>query len=185
MLIVLIGLALTLKKQHLYFVFVFALPIVWVLWWWGLFSSASVVVEERGNYTYAYMDAEDVYSKLDKKRNEVRFYLNKQHAEIGAQITLILTDPRTTPHEKLRAKTGYLVNANFVAQEPLKLGHIAKRKVVVASIKAHPLFAYGKAYQALIEFTKTSNSEMQMPTVEIVNASVLSVEMPTQKESQQ
>lgn len=184
MLIVLIGLAFTLKKQHVYFVFVFALPIVWVLWWWGLFSSASIMVEERGNYTYAYMDAEDVYSKLDKKRDEVRFYLNKQHADIGAQITLILTDPRTTPHEKLRAKTGYLVNADFVAQAPLKLGHIAKRKVVVASIKAHPLFAYGKAYQALIAYANTTNSELQLPTVEIVNASILSVEMATKKEGQ-
>lgn len=149
-----------------------------VLWWWGLFSSATVSVAERGAYAYAYLDAEDVYSKLDKKRDEVRFYMKKQALPAEVQITLILTDPRTTAHAELRAQTGYLVPSNYTPLAPLKVGYIPKRKVLVASIKAHPLFAYGKTYKALIQATQAQQTELNLPTVEIVQHSVLSVEMP-------
>lgn len=166
------------KKSQLYFIFVFALPILAVLWWWGLFSSATVNTAERGDYTFAYLDAEDVYSKLDKKRDEVRFYLKQQNLIPEVQLTLILTDPRVTPHADLRAKTGYLVPADYKPSGPLKVMHIAKRNVIVASIKAHPLFSYGKTYEALIEHLQSQNKSLQMPTLEVVRDSVLSVEMP-------
>lgn len=171
------------KKSQLYFIFVFALPILAVLWWWGLFSNATISAEMRGDYTFAYLDAKDVYSKLDKKRDEVRFYLKQQKLSPEVQLTLILTDPRITPHADLRAKTGYLVPADYKPTGPLKVMHIAKRNVVVASIKAHPLFSYGKTYKALIAQVQSQNKALQMPTLEVVKDSVLSVEMPADSQA--
>ncbi len=149
-----------------------------MLWWWGLFSSAKIELAERGGYRYAYLDAQGVYSKLAKKQEEVLFELRKQGITPGAEVTLILTDPRTTPHDDLRARTGFAVDADTEVKEPLKSEVIANRKVVVASIKAHPLLAYGKTYGALLDYAKAHNISLQLPTLEIMDNSVLSIEMP-------
>jgi hypothetical protein len=40
------------------------------------------------------------------------------------------------------------------------------------------LLAYGKTYSALLDFTQAQNILFHLPTIEIYNKSVLSVEMP-------
>jgi effector-binding domain-containing protein len=171
------------KKHWPYFLIVFLLPVVTILWWWGLFSSASVETGERGNYYYAYLEAEGPYSKLTAKQNEVLFVLKQQGIEAGAQITVILSDPRTTPYQELQARTGFMIDQDQMPVAPLKIETIPMRKVTVAEIKAHPLFAYGKAYSALIEYAEQHNSTLHLPTLEIVEASVLHVEMPLDETS--
>lgn len=170
------------KKQWPYFLLVFVIPVSAMLWWWGLFSTAKVEVAERGGYRYAYLDAQGVYSKLTSKQNEVLFELKRQGINPGAQVTLILTDPRTTPHDALQARTGFMVAANAMPVSPLKVEDVPKRQVAVAHIKAHPLLAYGKTYSALLDFAAEHNISLQLPTLEIYDASVLSVEMPLSTE---
>ncbi|MEQ1600249.1 MAG: GyrI-like domain-containing protein [Methylophilaceae bacterium] len=172
------------KKNVLYILLVFLLPILAVLWWWGLFSQATVTISERGGYHYAYLEAIGVYSKHGSKQNEVRFELKQQGIAPGAQVTLILTDPRTTPHDQLRAYTGYMIAADATPKPPLKTATIPMRRVVVAQIKAHPLFAYGKTYSALLKFSRQHNMLLHLPTLEINQASVLSVEMPLDAQQQ-
>ncbi|HWU81867.1 MAG TPA: GyrI-like domain-containing protein [Methylophilaceae bacterium] len=171
------------KKQLPYFLIVFLVPVIAVLWWWGLFSSAKVEIAERGGYRYAYLDAQGVYSKLGKKRNEVLFTLDQQHIKAGAEITLMLSDPRTTPHEELKAQTGFIIDADATPQAPLKVATIPQRQVAVAEIRAHPLFAYGKAYSALLEYAKIRDTTLHLPTLEIFHDSKLTVEMPLQAET--
>jgi DNA gyrase inhibitor GyrI len=166
------------KKNAPYILLVFLLPILIVLWWWGLFSHASITIAERGGYRFAYLAATGAYSKLGAKQNEVRYELKQQGIAAAAQVTLILTDPRTTPYDQLRAFTGYIIAADARPKPPLKTGTIPMRRVAVAQIKAHPLFAYGKTYSALLEFSRQQNIPLHLPTLEISNASVLSVEMP-------
>lgn len=149
-----------------------------MLWWWGMFSSASLELADRGGYRYAYLEAQGVYSKLASKQGEVLFELKKQGIKPGAELTLVLTDPRTTPHDELKARTGYIISADTQPQAPLMIDIIPVRKVAVAKIKAHPLFAYGKVYSALLDYTKAHSMLLQLPTVEIFEHSVLSVEMP-------
>jgi hypothetical protein len=168
------------KKHWPYFLIVFLIPVIAILWWWGLFSSASVQTAERGDYTYAYLDAEGPYSKLTSKQDEVLFYLKQQGITPGAQITLILSDPRNTRHQALQARTGFLIEKNAMPAAPLKIETIPLRKVVVAEIKAHPLFAYGKAYSALIHYSTDHQTSLHLPTLEIVKSSVLHVEMPVE-----
>lgn len=171
------------KKHWPYFLIVFLLPVVSILWWWGLFSSATVQIGERGNYYYAYLETEGPYSKLTSKQNEVLFELEKQGIEAGAQITLIMSDPRTTPYQQLQARTGFIIQQNQMPKAPLKIDTIPLRKVAVAEIKAHPLFAYGKAYSALIDYSENHNTTLHLPTLELVEASVLRVEMPLDETS--
>ncbi len=172
------------KKHWPYFLIVFLIPVITILWWWGLFSSASVETAERGDYTYAYLEAEGAYSKLVSRQDEVLFHLKQQGIAAGAQITLILSDPRTTPHEALKARTGFLISNDAMPAAPLKIDTIPLRKVVVAEIKAHPLFAYGKAYSALIEYSENHHTTLHLPTLEIVESSVLRVEMPLEEAMQ-
>jgi DNA gyrase inhibitor GyrI len=171
------------KKQLPYFLAAFLVPVVAVLWWWGLFSSAQVEVAERGGYRYAYLEAQGVYSKLGKKRNEVFYELKQQNIEAGAEITLMLSDPRTTPHQQLKAQTGFIISADVTPQPPLKVATIPTREVAVAEIRAHPLFAYGKAYSALIEYSKQHETTLHLPTLEIFDDSKLMVEMPLRPDS--
>lgn len=166
------------KKQLHYFLLVLVLPVIAVLWWWGLFSGASIEVAERGGYRYAYVEATGVYSKLASRQKEVLDQLNRQGIKAGAQVTLMLTDPRTTPHEKLEARTGYLIPADSTPDVSLKTDTIPRRQVVVAKIKAHPLFAYGKTYSALLRYAEEHKLPLILPTLEITETSVLSVEMP-------
>ncbi len=171
------------KKQLPYFLIAFLVPVLAVLWWWGLFSSAKVEIAERGGYRYAYLDAQGVYSKLGKKRNEVFYELKQQNIEAGAEITLMLTDPRTTPHAELKAQTGFIIDAGATPKAPLKVASVPMREVAVSEIRAHPLFAYGKAYSGLLDYSKQHQTTLHLPTLEIFDDSKLIVEMPIQADA--
>ena len=166
------------KKQWPYFLLAFVVPVTVVLWWWGLFASAEIQVGERGGYHYAYLEAEGAYSKLGARQKEVLAALDNQGIVAGPQITLMQSDPRNTPYDELRAQTGFIVDAGATPAAPLKLGVVPSREVAVASIKAHPLFAYGKTYSALLDYLERNDMTLHLPTVEIYEDSVLRVEMP-------
>jgi effector-binding domain-containing protein len=167
-----------LKKSWISFLVAFALPVLSVFAWWGLFSSAKVEVAERGPYRYAYLEAEGPYSKLGAKRGEVDKMLREQGIEPGSSIAIIFDDPRTTETDKRHARTGFIIDERVAPKEPLKTDVLPRRKVASASIKAHPIFAYGKAYGALLNFTKQQDMTLHLPTVELYDFSVLTVEMP-------
>lgn len=169
------------KKQWPYFVLAFAIPILLVLWWWGLFTTATIEVTTLGPYRYAYLEAQGAYSKLAGKQREVMFELQKQGITPEGSITLILDDPRTTPYDKLVARTGYQIATSATPASPLALETIPAREVVVAQVRAHPLFAYGKAYSALLDYTRQHGMALRMPTLERYSNSVLTVEMPVER----
>lgn len=166
------------KKQWLYFLVAFALPTLGILTWWGLFSTATIEITERGSYRYAYLSAEGPYSKLVTKRGDVEGVLRQQGVELKRSITIIFDDPRTTPTDQRRARTGFIIDEGFIPKAPLETDTIPRRRVISASIKAHPVFAYGKAYGALLDYTRQHNMTLRLPTVELYDASVLTVEMP-------
>ena len=166
------------KKQYFYFGLFFLAPVVAMLAWWGLFSSASLKVEDAPAYDYVYLDAEGPYSKLASKQDEVLFYLKQQNIPHHGSFTLVMTDPRTTSYKDLLARTGFVVEHVAEVKAPLNLGHQEARHVVVAEIKAHPLLAYGKTYSQLLDYCKAHDMKLKLPTVEILEHSVLRVEMP-------
>jgi hypothetical protein len=169
------------KKQYFYFALFFLIPVVVVLIWWGLFSSATLKVETAPAYDYVYLDAEGPYSKLASKQDEVLFYMNKQNLAHRGSFTLVMTDPRKTPYKDLLARTGYVVEHPVEVKAPLNLGHQDAQRVVAVEIKAHPLLAYGKTYSKLLSYCKEHDMQLKLPTVEILEHSVLRVEMPLDK----
>jgi hypothetical protein len=103
-----------LKKQLPYFLIFFVVPVLAVMWWWGLFSSANLGVEQSTDYTYAYLEAQGPYSKLSSKQGEVQFELKKQGLAPGAAITLVMSDPRNTSYKELMARTGFIIDPNSI-----------------------------------------------------------------------
>lgn len=172
------------KKQLPIIFIAFILPITAMLWWWGLFSTPKLQIEQAGDYHYAYLEAQGVYSKLGETLAEVKQELDRQGISHGAEVTLVMTDPRKTKPADLLARTGYMIPADAKLQSPLKSATIPKREVVAVSIKAHPLLAYGKTYGALLDYTNQHHSSLQLPTLEIFENSVLRVEMPLSHEPQ-
>ncbi len=172
-----------LKKQYFYFGLFFVLPVFAMLVWWGLFSSATLKIETAPAYDYVYLEAEGPYSKLASKQDEVLFYLNQQKIPHQGSFTLVMTDPRTTPYKQLLARTGFVLDHAVEVKPPLNLGHKEAQRVIAVEIKAHPLLAYGKTYSKLLDYCKSHDMKLRLPTVEILEHSVLRVEMPLDEAS--
>ena len=111
------------KKQWPFLLLAFAIPTLLVLWWWGMFATATVEVATLGPYRYAYLEALGPYSKLAGKQQEVLFELQKQHISPEGGITLILDDPRNTPPDQRRGKIGYQIAPTAL---PERLASIAR-----------------------------------------------------------
>jgi len=165
------------KKHWLPFLLAFVLPLILIYWWWGGFNQASFEIVQRGPYHFAYMTQKGDYSKLPEKQQEVLGRLQQQGVAAGTPITLLLNDPRTTPKRDWSAQTGYLVDAQARVSEPLALGDVPARQALVVKVKAQLLLAPGKAYAALMDYLDTRHMKFNLPTVELYQDGVLTVEM--------
>lgn len=165
------------KKHWLPFLLAFVLPLILIFWWWGGFNSASFEQAQRGPYRYAYLTQKGDYYKLPEKQQEVLGRLQQQSVSAGAPITLLLNDPRSTPKRDWNAQVGYLVDAQAGVAEPLAIGEVPARRVLLVRVKAQLLLAPGKAYAALLEYIEKNHMKFKLPTVEIYQDGVLTVEM--------
>lgn len=166
------------KKQLPYFLLVFLLPILGIVWWWGAFNEVQVDSGQmRGPYHYAYLTQTSDLSKMPEAQQTALHKLKEQNIQAGAPITVLTTDPRVTKRKEQVAQVGYLVDAAAQVGEPLKVADIPARRVVVAHVHAHPIFAPGKAYAALLKHLEREGLKLSLPTVEIYQGNELSVEM--------
>lgn len=155
------------KKQWLYFLFVFLVPVVGITWWWGQFADVTVeAAQPRGPYRYAYLVQNGDYAKLPEAQQTALREMKTQGIAPGAPITLLLNDPRTTPHEQRAAQVGYLVDAAVKVRDPLRLAEIPVRPAIVVRLQAHPRIAPGKAYTALMEHLQQHHLKLNLPTLE-------------------
>jgi effector-binding domain-containing protein len=166
------------KKQLAYFFLVFLLPIIAIFWWWGAFNEVQVDSGQmRGPYHYAYLTQISDLSKMLEAQQTALHKLKEQKIESGAPIVVLTTDPRVTKRKEQVAQVGYLIDPGAQVAEPLKVADIPARRVVVAHVRAHPTFAPGKAYTALLKFLDAQGLKLVLPTVEIYQDNELSVEM--------
>jgi hypothetical protein len=173
---------LQLNKHLKYFLVFCVIPVLVILWWWGMFASAQITEQDAPAYRYAYLEVEGPYSKLSGKQAEVLALLKAQKVNYNAPLTLMMSDPRVTQYKQRIARVGYIVTSDSVISAPLQVDSIPARRVLSAQVKAHPLFAYGKTYGALVKYCEQQGMGLQLPTVEIVEHSVLTVQMPLRKE---
>lgn len=164
------------KKHWIPFLLAFVLPLILVFWWWGGFNQASFELVQRGPYHYAYMSQKGDYYKLPEKQQEVLKLLQQQGVKAGAAVTLLLNDPRSTPKRDWSAQVGYLVDAGTQVSEPLLMGSVPVRQVVEVRVKAQPLLAPGKAYSALLDYLDEHHMKLNLPTVELYQEGVLTLE---------
>lgn len=148
-----------------------------IFWWWGAFNSATVEIAQRGPYVYAYGDNVGDYTDLPQKQQDAVKGLKEQGVECGASVMALYDDPRFTAKKQLRARVGCLVDANVRVHEPYHLAQVPSRRVVLAQVNAQPLMAPGKAYSALLSYLDQNHIPFKLPTLEIFQNRVLSVEM--------
>lgn len=165
------------KKNAWIFLAAFVVPVGLALWWWGTFSTAEIRLVERGPYRYAYRVYSGDYSKIPLWKGDVTRALETQHIKRGAAVTMLLNDPRTTPIRQRQVHIGYLVGADVRVADPLLLGSLPRRRVVLVEVRASPLMAPGKAYAALIDYCQDKGIAFRLPTFELYNNGVLAVEM--------
>lgn len=166
------------KKNWLYFLLAFAGPLLGIFWWVGGFASAQIETDQmRGPYHYAYLEHSGDYAKLPERQLAALRTLKEQNIAHGAGIILMMDDPRKTAMGKRSAHAGYLVEPGVSVKEPLKLGEVPARQVLLASVRAHPRLAAGKTYAALLNYLDQRGMKLAVPTVEIYQNNTLTVEM--------
>lgn len=159
-----------LRKHWLAILLAFVLPLIAVFAWWGGFNRVEILEAERGPYRYVYLDHRGDYAKLPETQQRVRTLMDEQKIPRGPSITVLLDDPRRVPPGERRARTGYLVQGDVAVRDPLKLGEIPARRVLVARVRAAALLAPSKAYQALHDHLSAQGGSIVMPTVEIYDS---------------
>lgn len=165
------------KKQWVYFLLFFVVPIIVVFWLMGAFATVTIEYAERGPYRYAYVTHTGRYDKLLGKQNEVFLALEAQGVTAHAPIALLLSDPASTKKKELSSHAGYLVDVGANVVAPLLVGDIPARRVLLVRVKASPVLAPSKAYKALTEYLAAHQMKLVLPTVEIYKDKELSVEM--------
>jgi hypothetical protein len=173
------------SKHWIPFLAAFVVPLFIVYVWWGGFNPVHIEPgQQRGPYTYAYMEQAGDYSKLTDLQMRVAAELSAQRIGTGRGIAVLYSDPDKVDVGKRVARTGYLIAEGVDVAPPLKRDTIPARKVLLVQVQAAVLLAPSRAYQALIGYLKDHGEPLRMPTVEIYAPSdtlfsngVLSVEM--------
>jgi len=174
-------------KKFLPFLFAFILPLLAVYTWWGGFNTVQIEESVAGPYTYAYLESSGDYSKLPDKAVEAHAGLREAGIATGKPITVLYSNPDMVDVADRRARTGFLVPPGSKVPLPLEVDTIPARKVLLVRVRAGSMLAPGRAYAALDEYLQARGQGIQMPTVEIYEASdsvlrmgQLSVEMERQ-----
>ncbi|HYP66779.1 MAG TPA: hypothetical protein VEP67_00835 [Thiobacillaceae bacterium] len=158
------------KKPWLAFLLAFLVPLVAVFWWWGGFSKVEISEGEAGPYRFVYLDHQGDIAEARKTQKIVFDTLRQAGLEPADNMIMLLTDPRTTPKAKQRARAGYTIGPEGTVPQNLKEEIISRRRVLLARVRAGILIAPSKAYQALYDYLKPAGQDIRMPTVEIYRA---------------
>jgi DNA gyrase inhibitor GyrI len=173
-------------RRFLPFLAAFVLPLLVVYAWWGGFNKVEIIEGQvRGPYHYAYVEHQGDYSKLPDQQAKVEKYLLAAKIKPGSAITVLYSNPDVVNVNERRARVGYLVPASAKVYDPIKLGDIPARSVLLARVQAAVLLAPSRVYQRMDRYLQQQGRGIRMPTVEIYEPSgspmrmgVLTVEMP-------
>lgn len=173
-------------RRYIPFLVAFVLPLFVVYAWWGGFNAVEIIPDQvRGPYTYAYVEHQGDYAKLPDQQAKVEKALLAAKITPGHAITVLYSNPDVVSVGERRARIGYLVPEGSVVAEPLQVGVIPARPVLLTRVSAAVLLAPSRAYQALDAYMQERGQGIRMPTVEIYQAAsgpfamgTLSVEMP-------
>lgn len=173
-------------RRFIPFLAAFVLPLLVVYGWWGGFNQVEVVEGQmRGPYHYAYVEHLGDYAKLPDQQAKVEKALIAANIKPGPAITVLYSNPDVVNVNARRARVGYLAPADAKVFDPVKLGDIPARRVLLARVQAAVLLAPSRVYQHLDKRLQAQGRGIAMPTVEIYEPSgnpmsmgVLTVEMP-------
>ena len=173
------------KKSWTGFIFAFLVPILIVLYWWGIFNHVEISQTRSEPVHYAYIGFYGALGNIGDAQKKLREELVAAHIDPGSPVTVLFTDPRKTKADAQRARIGYEVPPGTSVPAPVKLADIPAHNVLRASVQASLQLAPSMAYQALYDYLRPQGLDIRMPTVEIYTAGhsvsemgTLTVDMP-------
>lgn len=168
-------------KQWPYFLAAFLLPVLAIFWWWGAFTTPEVRKMSRAPVHYAYLVSAGDYSKVEERQREVRDLLKRQSIPDGTALTLIESDPRSTPGAARKARAAVAIGVEAQPAAPLLADTLPQREALVVSARGHPFFVYGKAYGALLDHLERHGMSLRLPVTETTRDNTLTIEMALER----
>ncbi len=158
-------------QRFIPFLAAFVVPLLGVYAWWGGFNPVDIHEDVvRGPYRYAYLERSGDYSGLPEMQAEVARLLQAQGVAAGHVISVLYSNPGLVSVKERLARTGFLLAADSVVKEPLKVDVIAARPVLLVEVRAAVRLAPSRAYSALDAYLQARGRGIVMPTVEIYEA---------------
>lgn len=137
-------------------------------WYMGAFSSVSIHTGEAGPFNFVYLEHQGPYYQLTNKITQVEKYLTDNKIQYLYSAGIYFDDPAEVAESELKSYGGFIIKDSISVQNPYKFIKIAKRKVVIATIEAHPMIAPFKVYPAFKEWLENNkNIEIVGPSLEL------------------
>ena len=136
------------------------------LWQSGVFSSPELKLETRPAYLYIYLERSGPFSEINKAKNDLQKMVKEQKLPVKTPCGVYFDDPAQSKNQQLRWRIGYTVEDSLTFSPPLKMDTIPAQRVIVASIKAHPMVAPFKTYPALEKWVAENGYRITGPAYE-------------------
>jgi hypothetical protein len=154
-------------------------------WKMGIFASVTITTGERGPYHIVTFQQSSSYELIYHKVEQIQNYLHKKDIESMYSAGIIVENPLGISLDKVKAQGGCIIQDSTGIDTPFVLKKIAKRRVLIASIKANPAIAPFKTYPALANQIRRENIKQDFlnRVIELYhNNGLVEIELPILKE---
>ena len=132
-------------------------------WSLGMFSSVSVIQEQRGPYFVVMQPHMGSYQGLSQKIDEVSLMLSAHQIKHLTACGIFYDDPAKIAVEELYSEGGFIVTDSLTVNSPFKCSKLPSRTVSVASIEANPSIAGFKTYPTIELYYTNGLVEVELP----------------------
>jgi hypothetical protein len=154
-------------------------------WEMGIFASVKITTGERGPYHIVTFRQSSSYRLIYQKIEQIQNNLHKKDIEPVCSAGIIVENPLGISLDKVSAQGGCIIKDSTEIDAPFVLKRIAKRRVLIASIKANPAIAPFKIYPALANQIRKENIKQDSlkKVIELYhNNGLVEIELPIIKE---
>jgi DNA gyrase inhibitor GyrI len=165
-------------------IFILFISLLIAAWSMGMFSSVSVMEDERGPYFVIVNAHMGSYQGISDKIDGVSSMLSEKQILHTTACGIFYDDPAQVSVEDLRSAGGFLISDSIEVSDPFVCLKIPSRLLSVASIEANPAIAGFKTYPALLDWINKYNfkHDTLKPTIELYHTNgIVEVELPIQK----
>jgi hypothetical protein len=133
-------------------VLILFIALVIAAWYLGTFASVNLSDEYRGPYNLVVLSQLVPYHESSQAIERVDLMLEEKEIRQAQSVVIFYDDPTKIPMQQVHTRAGFVVSDSVKVDSPFIFQTVEKRRVAVASMKAHPAIAPFKTYPALQEW---------------------------------